>query len=325
MRAAGEENEMRGALRSILRDRTTIDRAEIVYSARDPYLSLAYELTSEYEIPATFAEGIAATFTRPGQAAIGFLEWIADDFATDPPATHRPRRCDPDRRSHRAVAVRARAARGAHRLGTRSLHVAARGVHRRGRTQACEDGFGNARGEHASRGREKDRGVEDCAGADRDRGWRWAGVVDVEVHRAIRRGQERDRRDGAGGVAHAAAGTGDARERQTAALENRDRPADRRDRRRSRRRQQSAARISARRADPRRRLERTRSVVRRRSSTTRSIRARDCRTRSSSTPSVSRSTRRSNRDISTSSAKCRRGIRRGCVASSRARRKRDGR
>ena len=82
VRAAGEENEIRGALRTILRDRTTTDRAEVVYTTRDPYLSLAFELTSEYEIPATFAEGIAATFTRPGQAAIGFLEWVADDFAS---------------------------------------------------------------------------------------------------------------------------------------------------------------------------------------------------------------------------------------------------
>ncbi|HEY8711987.1 MAG TPA: hypothetical protein VIM68_03895, partial [Thermoanaerobaculia bacterium] len=82
VRAAGEENEIRSALRTILRDRTTTDRAEVIYTTRDPYLSLAFELTSEYEIPATFAEGIAATFTRPGQAAIGFLQWIADDFAS---------------------------------------------------------------------------------------------------------------------------------------------------------------------------------------------------------------------------------------------------
>ena len=82
VRAAGEENEIRAALRTILRDRTTTDRAEVVYTTREPYLSLAYELTSEYDIPATFAEGIATTFTRPGQAAIAFLEWIADDFAS---------------------------------------------------------------------------------------------------------------------------------------------------------------------------------------------------------------------------------------------------
>ena len=82
VRASGEENEIRAALRSILRDRTTTDRAEVVYTTREPYLPLAYELTSEYDIPATFAEGIATTFTRPGQTAIAFLEWIAGDFAS---------------------------------------------------------------------------------------------------------------------------------------------------------------------------------------------------------------------------------------------------
>ncbi len=77
-RAVGEENELRGALRAAV----TLDEAEVVYTSRDPYLSLAYELTSEYAIPATFAEGIAAPFTRPGQAAIGFLDWLGDDYNT---------------------------------------------------------------------------------------------------------------------------------------------------------------------------------------------------------------------------------------------------
>lgn len=82
VRAAGEENEIRASLRAILRDRTTTDRAEVIYTTQEPYLSLAYELTSEYDIPATFAEGIATSFTRPGQAAIAYLNWIADDFAS---------------------------------------------------------------------------------------------------------------------------------------------------------------------------------------------------------------------------------------------------
>lgn len=80
VRAAGEENEIRGALRSILRDGVRFDSAELLYTSREPYLALAYELTSELAIPATFAEGVPATFTRPGQAALGFLHWIADDF-----------------------------------------------------------------------------------------------------------------------------------------------------------------------------------------------------------------------------------------------------
>src|SRR5439155_12715626 len=75
-RAIGEENELRGAFRAILDTKTPFDSAEIVYTTRDPYLPLAYELTAEYEIPCTFAEGIAAHFTRPGQACIAFLSWI---------------------------------------------------------------------------------------------------------------------------------------------------------------------------------------------------------------------------------------------------------
>jgi len=37
---------------------------------------LAYELASEYEIPTTFAEGIAAHFTRPGQAGDGMVHTV---------------------------------------------------------------------------------------------------------------------------------------------------------------------------------------------------------------------------------------------------------
>jgi ATP-dependent helicase/nuclease subunit B len=80
VRAAGEENEIRGALRTILRDKVPFDSAEVLYTSRDPYLALAFELTSQLAIPATFAEGIPVTFTRPGQAALGFLHWLAGDF-----------------------------------------------------------------------------------------------------------------------------------------------------------------------------------------------------------------------------------------------------
>ncbi len=79
-RAAGEENELRGAFRAILDSKTPFDGAEIVYTSRDPYLPLAYELASEYEIPCTFAEGIAAHFTRPGQACLAFLSWIGEGW-----------------------------------------------------------------------------------------------------------------------------------------------------------------------------------------------------------------------------------------------------
>lgn len=79
-KALGEENEIRGVFRAILEDRQQIDRAEIVYTTREPYLALAFELAAEHEIPATFAEGIPAHFTRPGQAALAFLRWIGEGW-----------------------------------------------------------------------------------------------------------------------------------------------------------------------------------------------------------------------------------------------------
>ncbi len=76
VRAIGEENEVRHALRQA----APFDDAEVLYTAREPYLALAYELTAEHAIPATFAEGISSAYTRPGQAALAFLRWIANDF-----------------------------------------------------------------------------------------------------------------------------------------------------------------------------------------------------------------------------------------------------
>jgi ATP-dependent helicase/nuclease subunit B len=75
-KAAGEENEVRNAFRTILREGRAFDEAEIAYATREIYLPLIYELASEYAVPATFAEGIAAHFTRPGKAAVELLRWI---------------------------------------------------------------------------------------------------------------------------------------------------------------------------------------------------------------------------------------------------------
>ena len=80
VRAVGEENEIRGALRSILDRGTAFDDAELVYTDRNSYLALAFELTSEYGVASTFAEGIAASFTRPGMAVLGFLSWVGGGF-----------------------------------------------------------------------------------------------------------------------------------------------------------------------------------------------------------------------------------------------------
>ena len=79
-RAVGEENEVRAAFRAILANGASFDDAEIVYTARDPYLPLAYELAAEYGVPCTFAEGVGSHYTRPGQAALAFLRWIGEGW-----------------------------------------------------------------------------------------------------------------------------------------------------------------------------------------------------------------------------------------------------
>jgi len=76
VKAAGEENEIRAAFRAILGEGRSFDEAEIAYATREIYLPLAWELASEYAIPATFSEGIAVHYTRPGKAAVELLLWI---------------------------------------------------------------------------------------------------------------------------------------------------------------------------------------------------------------------------------------------------------
>jgi ATP-dependent helicase/nuclease subunit B len=78
--AAGAENEIREVLRRVLERRIPLDEVEIVYANRDPYLALVYELCREHDLPATFQDGIPVVFTRPGRAAMDYLEWIARDY-----------------------------------------------------------------------------------------------------------------------------------------------------------------------------------------------------------------------------------------------------
>lgn len=83
LHALGEENEVREIFRRLQSEGIPLDDAEILYVDRDPYASLVLELAREHEIPCTFADGVAVTYTGPGQAALGFLRWIARDYETD--------------------------------------------------------------------------------------------------------------------------------------------------------------------------------------------------------------------------------------------------
>jgi ATP-dependent helicase/nuclease subunit B len=82
-RALGEENEIREILRRLLAEGISLDDVEILATDPATYAPILYELASEHEIPCTFGQGIPATFTRPGQAALGYLRWLGRDFESE--------------------------------------------------------------------------------------------------------------------------------------------------------------------------------------------------------------------------------------------------
>ncbi|HKD17951.1 MAG TPA: PD-(D/E)XK nuclease family protein, partial [Thermoanaerobaculia bacterium] len=82
-RAIGEENEIREVFRRCLARAIPWDSVEILHTDEKVYPALAWELSREHGIPCTFAGGIPVTYSRPGQAALAFLAWIAEGFAAD--------------------------------------------------------------------------------------------------------------------------------------------------------------------------------------------------------------------------------------------------
>lgn len=82
-RALGEENEIREIFRRVLADGISFDDVEILATDPRSYAPIVYELAAEHEIPCTFGQGIPATFTRPGQAALGYLRWLGRDFESE--------------------------------------------------------------------------------------------------------------------------------------------------------------------------------------------------------------------------------------------------
>lgn len=79
-RAIGETNEVREVLRRCLVNGWPLDTVEILHTDSAVYLPRLFELTEALAVPATFAEGIPVSYTRPGRALAGFLAWIGDDF-----------------------------------------------------------------------------------------------------------------------------------------------------------------------------------------------------------------------------------------------------
>jgi ATP-dependent helicase/nuclease subunit B len=83
LRASGEENEIREVFRRVLESGIPFDQVEILHTDDATYPALVWELAREHGVACTFSGGVAATFTRPGQAALAFLDWIAADFEAE--------------------------------------------------------------------------------------------------------------------------------------------------------------------------------------------------------------------------------------------------
>lgn len=89
VRAVGGVNEVRAVLRNCLSRELPWDDVEILHTDANTYVPLMYEVVSAYvrpdaepneELPVTFAEGLPASYSRPGRALAAWLQWMRDDF-----------------------------------------------------------------------------------------------------------------------------------------------------------------------------------------------------------------------------------------------------
>jgi len=84
--AMGEVNEIREVLRRCAQQAIPLDSVELMYTERETYTSLIFELTAgllqneNESLPVTFSEGIPARYFRPGRALSAWLEWIREGF-----------------------------------------------------------------------------------------------------------------------------------------------------------------------------------------------------------------------------------------------------
>ena len=88
-RATGEVNEVREVLRRLLASKTKLDEAELLYTDAETYVPLIFETIAaqsacdsvgDEAFPATFADGIPTTYSRPGRLLSAWVAWIAEDY-----------------------------------------------------------------------------------------------------------------------------------------------------------------------------------------------------------------------------------------------------
>ncbi|MDX1584339.1 MAG: hypothetical protein R3338_12145, partial [Thermoanaerobaculia bacterium] len=78
--ARGAENEIRAVVRKAVEEEKPLDSIEIVHASGEPGVPIILEVLSEFGIEATFEEGIPVPYTRPGQAILGYLDWIRNEW-----------------------------------------------------------------------------------------------------------------------------------------------------------------------------------------------------------------------------------------------------
>ncbi|MGD8719889.1 MAG: PD-(D/E)XK nuclease family protein [Candidatus Zixiibacteriota bacterium] len=98
--AVGEANEVREVFRRILAEGMPFDSVEIICADAGVYRRLIYEVAarlfatddaedesaagegdgSEFGLPVTFADGVPASYSRPGRALLAWVEWSSENF-----------------------------------------------------------------------------------------------------------------------------------------------------------------------------------------------------------------------------------------------------
>ena len=86
-RCASRTDEVMTVFRRAMADGANLDDIEILYTEGEKYLPLLIETKEFFQerddgvgpVPMTFAQGIGASFTRPGQALMSWVDWVRDD------------------------------------------------------------------------------------------------------------------------------------------------------------------------------------------------------------------------------------------------------
>jgi ATP-dependent helicase/nuclease subunit B len=82
-RAAGTLAEAREVIRRIFLQEVPFDQAELILSDYAGSYVAVYTLMEYLNIPSTFSQGISASFSTLGKAAIAYLEWLESGFKVD--------------------------------------------------------------------------------------------------------------------------------------------------------------------------------------------------------------------------------------------------